>query len=160
MLRGPGASSTSPRTRRARESASTANTLLAAWPDPAELLSETHFYLGLGDHPGQRLQAIRWAEVAVSRDPTNPCLLVMLSSYQLVAGQYRAAQQSALTGTDATCLLALGPERSRASLRSLLGEHSEAHHWFALSLGGRAATSPPYATSTTGSASSTCSHIG
>ncbi len=114
-------------------SGSTANTLLAAWPDPAELLSETHFYMSLGDHPDEELQAIRWAQIAVSRDPTNSSLLVMLASYQLAAGQFRAAQQSALK---AQTYLPYWPSALNdlgiASL--LIGEHSEALHWFAISL--------------------------
>jgi hypothetical protein len=111
----------------------TANTLLSAWPDPAQLLSETHFYLGLGDHPGQRLQAVHWSEVAVSRDPTNSSLLVMLSSYELVAGEYRAAQQSALEAYD---YLPWYPSAlNNLGIASLvLGENAQAHHWFALSL--------------------------
>jgi tetratricopeptide (TPR) repeat protein len=112
---------------------STANTLLSAWPDPAELISRTHFFLGLGDHPGQRLQAVHWSEVAVSRDPTNSSLLVMLSSYELVAGEYRAAQQSAL---EAQSYLPWYPSAlNNLGIASLvLGEKAEAHHWFALSL--------------------------
>jgi tetratricopeptide (TPR) repeat protein len=132
MLRGQGQRSLA-QDSAALSSASTANTLLGAWPDPAELSSETHFYLSLGDHPAERVQAIRWAEIAVSRDPTNPSLLVMLSSYQLAAGQYGAAQQSALS---AQTYLPYWPSALNdlgvASL--LLGQHSEALHWFAISL--------------------------
>lgn len=111
----------------------TADALLMAWPDPAELISGTHFYLGLGDHPAERLQAIHWAQIAVSRDPTNSSLLVMLSSYQLVAGQYRAAQQSAL---EAQLYLPWYPSAlNNLGIASLvLGEKAEAHHWFDLSL--------------------------
>jgi O-antigen ligase len=113
--------------------ATTANTLLGAWPDPAQLISETHFFLSLGDHPAQRPQAVHWAEVAVSRDPTNSSLLVMLSSYELVAGQYRAAQQSAL---EAQKYLPWYPSAlNNLGISSyLLGEHAQAHHWFGLSL--------------------------
>jgi O-antigen ligase len=117
----------------ALSSGSTANTLLSAWPDPAELLSETHFYLSLGDHPGEQEQAIHWAEVAVSRDPTNPSLLGMLASYQLDAGKFEAAKQSSLR---AEKYLPYWPvtlnDLGIASL--VLGEQSEARHWFAISL--------------------------
>ncbi len=111
----------------------TANTLLAAWPDPAELLSKTYFYLSLGAHPGERGSAIRWAEVAVSRDPTNSSLLVMLASYQLAAGEFRSAQESALR---AQSYLPFWPSAlNEIGVASLaLGESAEARHWFALSL--------------------------
>ncbi len=132
MLRGQGQFNVA-QDSAALSSGSTANTLLGAWPDPAELLSETHFYLSLGDHPGQHQQAIAWAEVAVSRDPTNPSLLVMLASYQLASGQFRAAQHSAL---EAQTYLPYWPsDLNDAGISSLLlGEHSEAQRWFALSL--------------------------
>jgi Flp pilus assembly protein TadD len=57
----------------------------------------------------------------------------MLSTYQLVAGQYRAAQQSAL---QAQIYLPWYPSAlNNLGIASLvLGEKSEAHHWFALSL--------------------------
>ena len=42
--------------------AQTANDLLPFWPEPAVLISETHFYLGLGDHPKEWLMAIHWAQ--------------------------------------------------------------------------------------------------
>jgi tetratricopeptide (TPR) repeat protein len=117
----------------ALSSGSTANVLLGAWPDPAELLAETHFYLSLGDHPGQQAQAIRWSEIAVSRDPTNPSILGMLASYQLSAGEYRAAQQSGLL---AEKYLPYWPNTlNDLGIASLvLGEHAEARHWFAISL--------------------------
>jgi O-antigen ligase len=117
----------------ALSSGSTANALLGAWPDPAELLAETHLYLSLGDHPGQQAQAIRWSEVAVSRDPTNPTILGMLASYQLDAGEFRAAQQSALL---AEKYLPYWPNTlNDLGIASLvLGEHAEARHWFAISL--------------------------
>jgi O-antigen ligase len=132
MLRGQGQRSLAQDTL-ALGNGSTANTLLSAWPDPAQLLSETHFYLGLGDHPGQRLQAVHWAEVAVSRDPTNSSLLVMLSSYELVAGEYRAAQQSALQSWS---YLPWYPSalNNLGIASEVLGEKAQAHHWFGLSL--------------------------
>ena len=57
----------------------------------------------------------------------------MLSTYQLVAGQFRAAQQSAL---QAQVYLPWYPSAlNNLGIASLvLGEKSEAHHWFALSL--------------------------
>jgi tetratricopeptide (TPR) repeat protein len=117
----------------ALSSGSTANALLGAWPDPAELLAETHFYLSLGDHPGQQAQAIRWSEVAVSRDPTNPSILGMLASYQLNAGEFRAAQQSALLAEK--YLPYWPPTLNDLGIASLvLGEHAAARHWFAISL--------------------------
>ncbi len=48
------ASSTSSRTNRRSRTRPTANDFLGAWPDPAGELSKTHFFLGLGDHPGQQ----------------------------------------------------------------------------------------------------------
>lgn len=117
----------------ALSNAGIANVLLAPWPDPASNLGQTHFYLSLGDHPSERPQAVYWAEVAVSRDPTNPSLLVALASYEMDAGQYRAAQQSA---AEAAKYLPWFPSAlNLAGVASLaLGEHSQAHRWFGLSL--------------------------
>ncbi|MFZ0667265.1 MAG: O-antigen ligase family protein [Acidimicrobiales bacterium] len=110
-----------------------ANTLLAAWPEPAQNVSKIHFFLGLGDHQPQRLQSIYWAKVAVSRDPTNPSLLVGLASYEMSAGEFAAAQHAAI---DATHYLPWYPSALNvAGVASLaLGEKAEAHHYFGLSL--------------------------
>src|SRR6202021_1382065 len=64
---------------------------------------------------------------------TNPSLLVMLSSYQIVPGQYRAAQQSAL---EATNYLPWYPSalNNLGIVSLVLGEKAQAHHWFGLSL--------------------------
>ena len=132
MLRGQGQYDLAQDTA-ALASGKTANTILAAWPDPAELLSQTHFYLSLGDHLNERRQAISWAEVAASRDPTNPSILVMLASYQLSAGEFQAAKLSALR---AESFLPYWPtDLNDVGIASLLlGESSQARHWFAISL--------------------------
>jgi len=117
----------------ALSNANTANILLAPWPDSAQAVSEIHFYLGLGDHPAQREQSVAWAKVAVSRDPTNPSLLIELASYEMNARQYKAAQSSAIRAW--TYLPWFPSALNTIGVASLaLGERAEAHHWFGLSL--------------------------
>jgi O-antigen ligase len=113
--------------------ATTADDILRAWPDPASLVSQIHFYMGLGDHPSQRELAIVWARTAAERDPTNPALWGTLAGYQLAANQFADSQQSAMQSLK---YLPWYPgafnDLGVASLA--LGENAAAHRWFGLSL--------------------------
>jgi hypothetical protein len=117
----------------ALQNATTANDILRAWPDPASEIGEIHFYLGLGDHPAQRDLAVVWAKVAALRDPTNSPSWVTLADYQLAAGQYAGAQQSA---AQAIIYLPWYPAAlNDLGIASLaLGQNAAAHKWFERSL--------------------------
>jgi O-antigen ligase len=117
----------------ALQNATTANDILRAWPDPAAELGQIHFYLGLGDHPAQRDLSVVWAKVAALRDPTNSPQWVTVADYQLAAGQYAGALQSA---AQAIIYLPFYPAAlNDLGIASLaLGENSAAHKWFGLSL--------------------------
>lgn len=117
----------------ALSSASFADAVLSAWPDPAVLLGRIHFYMGLGGHTAERDEAVHWAQVAVSRDPTDPAQLLTLADYELDAGRFRAALESA---REARTYLPWYPSALNVlGVASLaLGEKATAHHWFGLSL--------------------------
>jgi len=77
---------------------STANDLLAPWPEPASQIGLIHQYLALDiRHPSQKLTAIDWMRVAAHRDPTDWTLWTNLAEGQAVAGHLDAAEVSSRT---------------------------------------------------------------
>jgi O-antigen ligase len=117
----------------ALSNAQTAEDFLRAWPEPATLISKVYFYKSFGGHVAERPNAIRWSQVASSRDPTNPDLLVNTAGYQLNAGEFAAAGRTAV---EALGYLPWWPTAlNDAGIAYLAqGDASEAHRWFGLSL--------------------------
>jgi hypothetical protein len=114
-------------------SASTANTLLAPWPDPAILVEEIHGTLAASGGPGQLEQTEHWARVALGRNPTDGALWSTLAQFQSVSGNQRGARQSALEAVKldpwyAPALDVLGVTDTLAHNRGA------AEHWFGRSL--------------------------
>jgi O-antigen ligase len=77
-------------------SGSTANLLLAPWPDPAELLSQIQTYLALDNKPGAKAKAVYWSTIATKRNPSGPSLWLSLADAQLRADRVGPARASAL----------------------------------------------------------------
>ncbi len=90
--------------------------------------------------------------MAASRDPTNSPHWVTLAGYQLAAGQYVGAQQSA---AQAIMYLPWYPAAlNDLGIASLaLGENADAHNWFAYVARDHTRPATRYARSTTGTAS-------
>jgi len=78
------------------QKASTANSLLGQWPDPATELASANLALSNGTRSAAQAAAIHWAKVAIMRDPTNAQLWTTLAQYQGSAGAQDAARASAL----------------------------------------------------------------
>jgi hypothetical protein len=77
-------------------SASTANSLMGQWSDPATELGTANFALNSGSRSAALATALRWARVATMRDPTNSLLWTTLAQYQGSVGDKAAARASAL----------------------------------------------------------------
>jgi len=75
--------------------ASTAESLLAPWPNPATELSSINLALYVQGQTGRFPAAVHWARVAVSRDPTDPGLWTLLADLQLAGGRPNDAAESA-----------------------------------------------------------------
>jgi hypothetical protein len=82
----------------ALSSASTANTLLRPWPEPASLLAQIWYIAVLNRRSDAQQENIRWASMAAHRDPSDPDLWVALANYQLDAGNLETATISAEQG--------------------------------------------------------------
>ena len=115
-------------------SASTANDLLAPWPDPASQLGAVHQFLALDvRHPAQKALAVKWMKVAVQRDPTNWVLWANLAQAQALAGNLDAASASARTAVryfpyDIPVLTLLG------AIATAQHQPAVAHGWFGRAL--------------------------
>jgi len=77
-------------------SASTANSLMGEWPDPATELGAAYFALTNNSPSADLTTALHWAKVATGRDPTNAQLWTTIGQYQGTAGNLDAARASAL----------------------------------------------------------------
>ncbi len=75
--------------------ASTAESLLSPWPNPATELSSINLALYVQGQSGRFSDAVRWARVAVARDPTDPGLWTLLADLQLAGGRPNDAVESA-----------------------------------------------------------------
>jgi Flp pilus assembly protein TadD len=81
----------------ALQAASNAESLLAPWPDPATLLGTIDLVLSNQGNAERLPAALRWARVAVDRDPTNARLWTLLADLQMAGGEPAAASASAST---------------------------------------------------------------
>jgi len=75
--------------------ASTAESLLSPWPNPATELGTINLSLYVQGEVGRFPSAEHWARVAISRDPTDPGLWTLLADLQLAGGRPGAAAKSA-----------------------------------------------------------------
>ena len=80
----------------ATASASTANSLMGFWPDPATLLGTIQYHTTNGGTAGSLAGGVRWAQAAVDRDPTSAPLWGTLAQYQGVVGDQAGARASSL----------------------------------------------------------------
>jgi len=72
-----------------------ANTLLAPWAEPAQLLGQVHYYLGLPGDEHQGLLAAAWYTTAAHRDPGDPDRWAVLASTDIRFHRYAAARAAA-----------------------------------------------------------------
>ncbi len=68
-----------------------AETVLAAWPQPARLLATIHQFLSFGGDAAEARQAVAWGRVAAERDPTNGGSWATLAAFDIGAKEYVAA---------------------------------------------------------------------
>jgi O-antigen ligase len=76
-------------------SAKLANSILAPWPEPANLLSEIYFDSYLAGNLTQFSTARDWEEVAIDRNPTDPALYQFMAEMDTAQGDLVAVQKNA-----------------------------------------------------------------